>query len=321
MLNGLSLFSGIGGIDVALSKWVRPIAYCEIEPYCQGVLLSRMAENKLHMAPIWNNITSLQGWQFIGLVDIVFGGFPCQDISVAGLGRGLEGERSGLFYEILRLCRQIRPSYIFLENVPAITSRGGRDVVREITALGYDCRWCVISAASIGALHRRERWFLLAHSKHNGTSTSEDGESFEKKHVSGINQHKEDSRKIERTSSISSDVANSKRERLEGYGQPRQQEISKSRDKSVKHDGNTNSQPSEQANSSTESIKSQGRTRRGSSGQHWPFESRKHWQETVSGVCRTSDGVPFQVERLKSLGNSVVSIQVKEAFQILMGLK
>lgn len=164
-MNGLDLFSGIGGISLALREWVRPLAYCEIEPYCQAVLLSRMATNDLCMAPMWDNVSTLQGEQFAGIVDIVYGGFPCQDISVAGLGKGLAGERSGLFYEIVRLCREIKPRFIFLENVPAITSRGGTEVVREIAKMGYDCRWCVISAASVGALHKRERWFLLAHAR------------------------------------------------------------------------------------------------------------------------------------------------------------
>ncbi len=163
-IKGLSLFSGIGGIDKAVQQWMRTIAYCEIDPYCQGILLSRMADGQLDNAPIWNDVKTLDGKELCGLVDIIVGGFPCQDISVAGLGKGLAGERSGLFYQIVRLCREIKPRFIFLENVPAITSRGGTEVVREIAAMGYDCRWCIISAASVGALHKRERWFLLAYS-------------------------------------------------------------------------------------------------------------------------------------------------------------
>jgi len=276
MLNGLSLFSGIGGIDVALSRWVRPIAYCEIERYCQAVLLSRMSTGDMCHAPIWDDIVSLDGHQFYGHIDIIFGGFPCQDISVAGHGKGLAGKRSGLFYEIVRLCREIKPRFIFLENVPAITSRGGRDVVRELASLGYDSRWCVISAASVGALHRRERFFLLA---------------------------------------------NAKRSRLEGHGAPGQTEESKSRDEGVKHDGNAHSIASEQTNQGAESIEGEGGAWRGLAGQHWPFESREHWQEVVSSMGKCSHGLPDQVARLKSLGNSVVPCQVREAFKILMGLK
>lgn len=169
MLNGLDLFSGIGGMSLALNRWVRPIAYCEIDPYCQGVLLSRMVSGLLPKAPIWDDVRSLSIKSPDNSIDILYGGFPCQDISVAGRGKGLAGERSGLFFEIVRLAKEIKPQYVFLENVPAITSRGGIQVVREVTEMGYDCRWCVISAASIGALHRRERWFLLGYTEHNGS--------------------------------------------------------------------------------------------------------------------------------------------------------
>jgi DNA (cytosine-5)-methyltransferase 1 len=164
MLNGLDLFSGIGGLSLALKEWVRPVAYCEIDPYCQAVLMSNMVREKLIKAPIWDDIRTMSRSSLPREIDIIYGGFPCQDISIAGHGKGLEGERSGLFFEILRLAKEIKPKFLFLENVPAITSRGGLRVVREIASLGYDCRWCVISAASVGALHKRERWFLLAHS-------------------------------------------------------------------------------------------------------------------------------------------------------------
>ena len=96
MLNGLDLFSGIGGISVALKEWVRPVAYCEIDPYCQGVLLSRMAEGRLPKAPISEDIRSITGLDFSGNIHIIYGGFPCQDISTLGNGKGLAGERSGL---------------------------------------------------------------------------------------------------------------------------------------------------------------------------------------------------------------------------------
>jgi DNA (cytosine-5)-methyltransferase 1 len=165
-MNGLDLFSGIGGMSLALQPWVNPVAYCEIDRYCQAVLLSRMAHGDLQPAPIWDDVQTLgkeSGTFPKSFVDIIYGGFPCQDISIAGHGKGLEGERSGLIYEIFRLARELNPSFIFLENVPAITTRGGLALVKEITSMGYDCRWCIISAASIGASHKRERWFLLAH--------------------------------------------------------------------------------------------------------------------------------------------------------------
>ena len=162
MLNGLDLFSGIGGLTLALGEWVRPVAYCEIEPYAAGVLFSRMLDGSLPTAPIFPDIRKLHAG-ILPSIDIMYGGFPCQDISNAGARKGLEGERSGLFFEICRLVGEVRPQFIFLENVAAITVRGLERVISEITALGYDCRWTILSAAAVGAPHLRERWWLLAH--------------------------------------------------------------------------------------------------------------------------------------------------------------
>jgi DNA (cytosine-5)-methyltransferase 1 len=166
-LNGLDLFSGIGGLSLALSEWVQTIAYCECDRYPQAVLLDRMLTGDLDAAPIWDDVKTLTKLQ-LPSVDIISGGFPCQDISVAGAGIGLGGERSGLFYEIIRLTGEIRPTFVFLENVPAIRTRGLREVVRAFTNIGYDCRWTCVSAAEVGAPHLRKRWFLLAYRQSDG---------------------------------------------------------------------------------------------------------------------------------------------------------
>ena len=161
-LRGLSLFSGYGGNELALYPYIRTVAYCEIEPYMQAVLLSRMLDGHIDAAPIWDDITTLRGENIGESIDVIFGGFPCQDISAAGRGEGLGGQRSGLFFEICRLADELKPPFIFLENVPAIRTRGGETVVKELAKRGYDCRWTVVSAADVGAPHKRERWFLLA---------------------------------------------------------------------------------------------------------------------------------------------------------------
>jgi DNA (cytosine-5)-methyltransferase 1 len=161
VLCGLDLFSGIGGISLALSPWVRTVAYCEIDRYAQAVLLSRMRAGQLDYAPIWNDVSTLSALHLPG-VDIISGGFPCQDISVAGAGRGLDGKRSGLVFEVFRLIEETSPLFVFLENVPAIRTRGGERVVKELARLGYDCRWDCLSAEDVGAPHRRNRWWLLA---------------------------------------------------------------------------------------------------------------------------------------------------------------
>lgn len=164
MLNGLDLFSGIGGLSMALAPWVRPIAYCEIDRYCQAVLLSRMRDGTIRRAPIWDDVTTLlpsllprHG------IDVIYGGPPCQDFSVAGSKRGLEGRRGSMALEMLRLVDDIRPSFVFLENVPGILSRGFWEVVSRLSALGYEYRHDVLSAYDMGAPHPRERVWLMAH--------------------------------------------------------------------------------------------------------------------------------------------------------------
>lgn len=164
MLNGLDLFSGIGGISIALNEWVKPVAYCEIDPYCQGVLLSRISDGSLTNSPIWDDIKTLtydgRNWPEI---DIIYGGFPCQDISVAGTKKGLYAERSGLFFHLARLVNEIKPQFVFLENVPNIIKIDGSEVIKEFNKMGMDCRWCCFSASSCNAPHKRDRWFMLAY--------------------------------------------------------------------------------------------------------------------------------------------------------------
>ena len=191
MLQGLDLFSGIGGITKALDGYVRPVAYCEIDPYARGVLLSRMAGGAIPAAPVWDDVSSLRGGMLPN-VDIIYGGFPCQDISIAGRREGLEGKRSGLFFEIMRLARETGAEWIFLENVPNIRTKGLGRVLEELDIFGYDCRWGLLSAADVGANHKRERWFLLAHTQskqnrricesgapQNGSTGTSEGQSAE----------------------------------------------------------------------------------------------------------------------------------------------
>lgn len=158
----MDLFSGIGGLSLALAPWVQTIAYCENDRYAQAVLCSRMSQGQLPLAAIWDDITTLTARDLCTNPDIIFGGFPCQDLSVAGNGQGLAGERSGLVFEVFRLAAEIKPDFIFLENVPAIRTRGAERVVKELATLGYDARWDVLSAYDVGAPHLRERWWLLA---------------------------------------------------------------------------------------------------------------------------------------------------------------
>lgn len=156
-----SLFSGIGGIDVAFAAAGFDIRFqVEIDDYCRKVLSK-------HAPRYWPNATQHVdirdvGRAELGTVDVLFGGFPCQDISIAGKGAGLAGARSGLWYEFARLIGEIRPRFVFLENVPAITHRGGTDVIGCLASMGYDARWGIVPASDTGATHDRPRWWCVA---------------------------------------------------------------------------------------------------------------------------------------------------------------
>lgn len=179
VLNGLDLFSGIGGISLALSPWVKPLAYCENDRFAQAVLMSRMRDGGIATAPIWDDITTLVHELLPRAeIDIIYGGFPCQDISVAGHGVGLEGKRSGLFFEMARLVETTCPEFVFLENVPAIRTRGAELVGKTLSGLGYDCRWDVVSAKEVGASFIGARWFLLAAAADSETLRIEQGRSI-----------------------------------------------------------------------------------------------------------------------------------------------
>lgn len=325
-MNGLDLFSGIGGISKALEQWVRPIAYCEIDPYCQGVLLSRMETDDLPEAAIWDDIKTFRGDSVRGYIDIITGGFPCQGISVAGHGKGLADERSGLFFEIVRLAKEIKPRFIFLENVPAITSRGGLQVVREITEMGYDCRWCVISAASVGAMHKRDRWFLLGYSKYYGSFETERRRSIGKEFISGrsCESAQKETQKIwesKRASGISADVAYSEHKRCFQSEFQERSRLEKGISKGSSSLCHSAGIPSIQADKLTISKLREGRACGNDRSECWPFESRDDWQKTVSEMGKCTDGISYHMDRLRALGNAAVPQQVKKAFKILMGLK
>lgn len=159
------MFSGCGGLDLAIQDLGEPIAYVEIEEYAQKIIAYRMADGSLKRAPILADVKNVRG--SLGVCDLIIGGFPCQDISVAGNRAGLEGKRSGLFYEIIRLTKEIRPKFVFVENVEGIRTKGLREVTRAFADLGYDVRWTRVSAKEVGANHRRNRFFGLAYSDNN----------------------------------------------------------------------------------------------------------------------------------------------------------
>lgn len=163
-LLSIDLFSGFGGFQLGLSEFTHPLCYCDIDNYAQAMLLSRMAEQKLPLAPIWTDVTTLDATPFRGKADIILGSFPCTDISNAGNKTGIiKGKnRSGLFFEIIRIAQEADVPLIFFENVATIVSNGLQQVIEELGSAGYDLAWTCNTAKGLGAPHKRERWFALA---------------------------------------------------------------------------------------------------------------------------------------------------------------
>ncbi len=161
-LRVLDLFSGIGGFSLGLERTggFETVAFCEIEPFPRRVLAKHWPE-----VPCYEDVRTLTAERLAGdgiAVDVITGGFPCQDISLAGYGAGLEGERSGLWREFRRLIGELRPQYVIVENVPAITFRGLKQVIGDLAHLRYAAEWHCISAASVGARHYRNRMWIVA---------------------------------------------------------------------------------------------------------------------------------------------------------------
>ncbi len=164
----LSLFAGIGGFDLGLERTggFKTVAFCEIDPFCQRVLAKHWPE-----VPCYDDVRALTAERLAAdgiAVDVICGGFPCQDVSLNGRGAGLEGARSGLFFEIERLVRELieagsRPAYLVLENVSALVDRGLGEVLRALAALGYDVWWDCARAANFGAPQLRDRFWCVAY--------------------------------------------------------------------------------------------------------------------------------------------------------------
>ena len=201
-MNELALFAGVGGGILAgqLLGW-RTVCAVEWEPYAASVLCARQNDGLLESFPIWDDICSFNAKPWRGIVEVVSGGFPCQDLSIAGKGDGLDGERSGMWHEMARVIREVQPRYVFVENSPMLISRGLGTVLGDLAAMGFDAKWGVLGAADIGANHQRDRiWIVgknVAHSdcglRGRRGAVSESGEnSSGRVHIEKTEQNKYD---------------------------------------------------------------------------------------------------------------------------------
>lgn len=159
-LKQLDLFAGIGGFSLAASWFgIETTQFVEIDPYCQRVL-----QKNFPGVPIHDDVTTFTATP--GQFDIITAGFPCQDASECNPnGRGLEGKRTGLFYQVVRCASHIKPRFLLLENVPRLLRRGFGDVLCALDRCGFDAEWCCIRASELGAPHTRKRLFVIAYPK------------------------------------------------------------------------------------------------------------------------------------------------------------
>ena len=267
----IDTFSGIGGVSYAAEKLVggfQTIQFVECEPYAQKILKKHWPD-----IPIHDDIKTYNPEPYSA--DVVCGGFPCQDISTAGQGKGITEEtRSGLFYELIRVIRLVRPKYIILENVAAILNNGLGIVLGELAEAGFDCEWACIPASALGACHQRDRWWLVAYPNDNGSSSPEKSRSIEE--TNG------------RTEKRQNETG-----KLEGSSQPRNSEV-------VQFDV---------ADPSGDRL--QGQIRPRLPRQAWSQKNSRrlnsNWRlyESEPVLRRGDDGLSNRIHRLKALGNAV----------------
>ena|ERR1700744_2373186 len=287
-----SLFAGIGGFDLGFERaGFETLWQVEINEWCQKVL----AKNFPH-AERFGDIREC-GKHNLRPVDVICGGFPCQDISNAGLRAGIEGERSGLWSEMCRVISELRPKFVLVENVAALLGRGMGRVLGNLSEIGYDAEWEVVSAADVGAPHLRERIWVMAYPYGHGCHIDgQDEEGTEGQTFCAaiaLGEQREDS-------FGAGDVADSYIAGLEGRHSAELPECS---GEWVAGAGSSLADTQRMRQLQPQGSIANERGRAGDAG----------WWSVEPNVGRVAHGVPRRVDRLRGLGNAVVP-QIPELF-------
>jgi DNA (cytosine-5)-methyltransferase 1 len=332
-MNELALFAGAGGgiLGGHLLGW-RTVCAVEWESYPASVLCARQNDGLLPPFPIWDDVQTFDGKPWRGIVDVVSGGFPCQDISAAGKGAGIDGERSGMWGEMARIIHEVRPRFVFVENSPMLTSRGLGRVLGDLASMGFDAKWGVLGAADIGANHQRDRIWIVA--KQMGNSDN-DGQIASE--IREIAEPRSNDNKAKQNKTIQSQGSGEQHETL-AYSRCELRDEGNSGIVDTQEKIGTSSPILNQSGgqgcgedqvANTREVRPCGKEAEQGMAREFRFAEcgvdRNWWQREPEFVPRTTqrnmggvvDGLASRVDRLKALGNGQVPLCAATAWRIL----